>query len=114
MVIGGWQGKLINIKKTGSLLFHTRLDDGRYRHCHQDQLILRVTDEGPEMSEVGVDNSVPETEPIPVESAATKLIQTDTTTTHSPTEVAEPATPLKVPHPTTRNYPRRQKKPRVV
>ena len=38
------------IKKTGLVSFYTRLDDGRYRRCHQDQLILRVTDEGPEMS----------------------------------------------------------------
>jgi hypothetical protein len=100
------------IKKTGPVSFHIRLDDGRYRRCHQEQLRFRVTDEGPEMREVGVDNSVPETEPVPIESAATEMIQTDASTTHSPTEVAEPAAPPEVPHTTTRNYPRRQRKPR--
>ena len=92
------------IKTTGPVSYSVRLEDGRVRRCHQDQLRSRVTDEDTqEMSEVMQDDSVPSAIPVTVESTVTP--QSDIP--HSePTEPQSSATSV------THTYPRRNRKPR--
>ena len=86
----GWlPGKII--ETSGPVSFHVLLDDGRCKRCHQDQLRPRVTDDGPpDMSEIPVTPTTPETGPEPeLTNSDQSNVRTKPTTTSDPTESSD-------------------------
>ena len=60
-------GKIV--KMTGPVSFHVKLDDGRVRRYHQDQLRHQVVDDHTnKMSNVGVDDTIPIAIPVTTEN----------------------------------------------
>jgi hypothetical protein len=109
----GWlPGKII--ETSGPVSFHVLLDDGRCKRCHQDHLRSRVTDDGPpDMSEIPVTPTTPETGPEPeLTNSDQSNVRTNPTTTSDPTESSDTSDTTNSSDLNICHYPRRQQKPR--
>ena len=97
------------VKTASPVSLRVKLDDGRRRRYHQDQLRYRtVNEDTPEMSTVGVDDSIPITLPTQTSSengqiagSATASVPPEPTTSAQPSEQSDVRQ--------SRRYPQRQR-----
>ena len=102
------------IETSGPVSFRVLLEDGRYKHCHQDHLRSRVVDDGPpEMSQISVDDSIPFS--LPSSDRTSNEIIPEVTEEEQRSVPPEPPDRLQSTERTNSDssrYPRRQRKPR--
>jgi hypothetical protein len=104
-------------KNIWSGVIQVLLDDGRCKRCHQDQLRPRVTDDGPpDMSEIPVTPTTPETGPGPeITNSDQPNVRTNPITTLNTTESSDTSDSTDTTNSSDSNIrrcPRRQRKPR--
>ena len=104
-----WLAGMI-VKETGPVSFHVQLQDGQQKHCHKDQLRVRVVESDITVTFDNSGDGVPESTP---EAATTSDSNADSATPPAANVSSEAAPPdTSVDQQSTNRYPRRNRKPR--